>query len=43
MSTGGWFSRGVTVMGSTIVATRPSGSVAEAPSVTSNESEAGPK
>ena len=41
--TGGWFSRGVTLIGSTSVATRPFGSVALVPSVTSNDMEAGPK
>src|SRR3954466_15274367 len=43
VNTGGWFSRGVTSIGRTIVATFPSGSVALEPSVTWNEMEAGPK
>ena len=43
VNTGGWFSRGVTVIGSTRVAMRPSGSSAPSPSVTSNAIDAGPK
>ena len=43
VNTGGWFSRGVTSIGRTIVATLPPGSVALDPSVTWNEMEAGPK
>ncbi len=43
MNAGGWFCRGVTLMGSTRVAFRPAGSFADVPSVTSKEIDAGPK
>jgi hypothetical protein len=42
VNAGGWFDRGVTVIGSTSVATRPLPPFADDPSVTSNEIDALP-
>lgn len=41
--TGGWLSRGRTVIGNTRIAVRPFGSVAEVPSVTSKENQCRPE